>query len=100
MSLATADGANPTVVEDALSGLVEGTAAPADVAQSTLRPSLPHACKKSRTPQVKLTGKPKSKPKLPSELKRVPATKEATPVVPACGTWVVEGQSTRAFLLV
>ena len=98
MSLATPDGANPTVVEDSLSGLVEGTAARADVEQLTLRPSLPRACKKSRTLQVQLTGKPKGKPKPPSERKRVPATKEATPVVPACGTQVVEGQSTRASL--
>ena len=66
--------------------------------QSTLRPSLPRACKKSPTPQVQLTGKPKGKPKPPSERKRLPATKEATPVVPACGTRVVEGQSTRASL--
>ena len=94
MSLATADGANPTVVEDALSGLVEGTAARADVEQS----SLPCAFKKSRTLQVQLTGKPKGKPKPPSERKRVPATNEATPVVPACGTRVVEGQSTKASL--
>ena len=66
MSLATADGANPTVVEDALSGLVDGTAGRADVEQSTLRPSLPRACKKSWTPQVQLKGKPRP----PSEHKR------------------------------
>ena len=45
------------------------------------------------------TGKPKGKPKPPSERKLAPATKEATPVVPASGTRVVEeGQSTRASL--
>ena len=98
MSLATANGANLTVVEDAPSVVVEGTAAQAAVEQSTRRPSLPRACKKSRTPQVQLTGKPKGKPKPPSERKLVPATEEATPVVPASGTRVVEGQSTRASL--
>ena len=98
MSLATANGANLTVVEDAPSVVVEGTAAQAAVEQSTMRPSLPRACKKSRTPQVQLTSKPKGKPKPPSECKLVPATEEATPVVPASGTRVVEGQSTRASL--
>ena len=67
MSLATADGANPTVIEDALSVAVVGTAAQTEVEQPKLRPSLPHTCKKSRTPQVQLTGKPKGKPKPPSE---------------------------------
>ena len=47
MSLATADGANPLVVWDTLSVEVEGTAAQAAVEQSTLRPSLPRACKKT-----------------------------------------------------
>ena len=99
MSLATADGVNPTVVEDSLSVAVEGTVAQADVEQSKLRPSLPRTCKKSRTPQVQHTGKPNGKPKLPSERKLAPATKEAAPVVPASGTRVVEeGQSTRASL--
>ena len=51
-----------------------------------------------RTPQVPLTGKLKGKPKPPSERKGVPATKEAIPVVPASGTRVVEGQSTRTSL--
>ena len=100
MSLAAADVANQLVVDDhdalLASGLVGGTAGRADVEQSTLRPSLPRACKKSRNPLVQLTGKPKGKPKPPSEHERVPATKEATPVVPASGTRVVEGQSTRA----
>ena len=41
MSLATADGVNPTVVEDSLSVAVEGTVAQAGVEQSKLRPSLP-----------------------------------------------------------
>ena len=99
MSLATADGVNPTVVEDSLSVAVEGTVAQADVEQSKLRPSLPRTCKKSRTPQVQHTGKPNGKPKLPSERKLAPATKEAAPVVPASGSRVVEeGQSTRASL--
>ena len=97
MSLATADGANPTVVEDALSVGVEGTAAQADVEQSKLRSLLPHACKKRRTPQIQLAGMPKGKP--PSEYKLVPATKEATPVVFASVTRVVEErQSIRASL--
>ena len=98
MSLATVGGAIPTAVDDALSGLGDGTVGQTDVEQSTLRPSLPLACKKSRTPQVPLTGKRKGKPKPPIERKGVPATKEATPVVPASGTRVVEGQSTRTSL--
>ena len=83
MSLATADGVNPTVVEDSLSVADERTVAQADVEQSKLRPLLPRACKKSQTPQVRHTSKPKGKQKLPSERKLAPATKEATPVVPA-----------------
>ena len=51
------DGAIPTVVGDALSVATEGTAAQVDVEQYKLRPSLPQACKKSRTSQVQLTGK-------------------------------------------
>ena len=98
MSLATVDSVNPTVVEDSLSVAVEGTVAKADVDQSKLRPSLPCACKNGRTPQVQHTGKPNGKPKLPPERKLAPATKEAAPVVPASGTRVVEGQSTRASL--
>ena len=97
-SLATADGVNPTVVEDSLSVAVEGTVAQADVEQSKLRPSLPRACKKGQTPQVQHTVKPNSKPKLPPTRKLAPATKEAAPVVPVSGTRVVEGQSTRASL--
>ena len=100
LSLATADGVNTgtTVVEDSLSVAVEGTVAKADVEQSKLRPSLPRACKKGRTPQVQHTGKPNGKPKLPPERKLAPASKEAAPVVPVSGTRVVEGQSTRASL--
>ena len=67
MSLAAADGANQLVVDDVLSWLAGGTAGRADVEQSTLRPSLPRACKKNRNPQVQLTSKPKGKPKPPSE---------------------------------
>ena len=98
MSLAPIDGVNPTVVEDSLSVAVEGTVAQADVEQSKLRPSLPRACKKSRTPQVQHTGKPNGKPKLPSERELAPATKKVAHVVPASGTRVVEGQSARASL--
>ena len=73
-SLTTSDGANPTVVGDALSVAVEGTAAQADVGRLKLRPSLPRACKKNRTSQLQPTCKLKGKPKPPSECKHVPAT--------------------------
>ena len=73
-SITTSDGANLTVVGDALSVAIEGTAAQADMERPKLRLSLPRACKKSRTSQFQLTGELKGNPK--------PPTDEATPVVP------------------
>ena len=83
----TSDGANLTVVGDALSVAVEGAAAQADVERPKLRPSLPQACKKSRTSQFQLTGELKGNPK--------PPTDEATPVVPASRAHVVVGVEVR-----
>ena len=71
VSLATAGGANPSVVQDALSVAGEGTAAEEHFGPPRLRPSLPRACKKSRTPQVQPTSQPEGKPKPPSECKLV-----------------------------
>ena len=52
------DETNPTVVGDALTMVVEGTAAAqADVERSKSRPSLPRACKKSRASQAQLNAK-------------------------------------------
>ena len=86
-SITTSDGANLTVVGDALSVAIEGTAAQADMEGPKLRPSLPRACKKSRTSQFQLTGELKGNPK--------PPTDEATPVVPASGAQVVDGAEER-----